>query len=108
MTDQDDGERASPTKAIRSSVFDDMSLRQYAAIELRVPDSELDWLNDMIREARRLNLAGIAMQGLLTNSQVHLDFRQGQIQSSCQLTANAACSFAEGMIDEWKKRIEQS
>lgn len=32
-----------------------MTLRQYAAINLRVPDSGIDWLDGMIREARILD-----------------------------------------------------
>jgi len=38
-----------------------MTLRQYAAIKLRVPDSGLDWLDDMIREGRRMDYAGQAL-----------------------------------------------
>lgn len=34
-----------------------MSLRAYAAIQLRQPDSGIDWLDDMIRSARRDDLA---------------------------------------------------
>ena len=30
-----------------------MTLRQYAAIKLRVPDSGTDWLDDMIRKSNR-------------------------------------------------------
>lgn len=30
-----------------------ISLRQYAAIHLRVPNSGIDWLDEMIREARK-------------------------------------------------------
>jgi hypothetical protein len=42
-----------------------MTLRQYAAIKLCVPDSGLDWLDDMIREAQDDRFAGYAMAGLL-------------------------------------------
>jgi len=35
-----------------------MSLRTYAAIKLRVPDSGTDWLDTMIRQARRDEFAG--------------------------------------------------
>lgn len=41
-----------------------MSLRQYAAIKLRVPDSGTDWLDDMIRTSLRDELAAKAMQGM--------------------------------------------
>ena len=42
-----------------------MTLRQYAAIKLRVPNSGTDWLDEMIRQSLRDELAGKAMQGLL-------------------------------------------
>ncbi|WP_368655437.1 hypothetical protein ABRY94_11940 [Castellaniella ginsengisoli] len=38
-----------------------MSLRQYAAIKLRVPDSGIDWLDDMIRQSLRDEAAAKAM-----------------------------------------------
>lgn len=42
-----------------------MSLRQYAAIALRVPNSGTDWLDEMIREARREDCAAKAMQAMV-------------------------------------------
>ena len=38
-----------------------MTLRQYAAIKLRVPNSGTDWLDEMIRESMRDDLAAKAM-----------------------------------------------
>lgn len=32
-----------------------VTLRQYAAIKLKVPDSGIDWLNEMIAKSRRLD-----------------------------------------------------
>lgn len=40
-----------------------MTLRQYAAIKLKVPNSGTDWLDEMIRTAQRDELAARAMQG---------------------------------------------
>lgn len=45
-----------------------MTLRQYAAIKLRVPSSGTDWLDDMIRESKRDELAATAMAGLMPNN----------------------------------------
>jgi hypothetical protein len=44
-----------------------MSLRAYAAIKLCVPDSGLEWLDDMIRQAQRDRFAGQAIAGLAAN-----------------------------------------
>jgi hypothetical protein len=38
-----------------------MTLRQYAAIKLRVPDSGTDWLDDMIRKSNRDCFAAAAI-----------------------------------------------
>lgn len=42
-----------------------MTLRQYAAIKLKVPNSGTDWLVEMILESLRNDLAAKAMQGYL-------------------------------------------
>lgn len=42
-----------------------MTIRQYAAIKLRVPDSGEEWLDDMIRQSLRDEFAGKAMQAML-------------------------------------------
>ena len=36
-----------------------MDLRQYAAIHLRLPDSGLDWLDEMIRKANSICANGV-------------------------------------------------
>jgi hypothetical protein len=42
-----------------------MTLREYAAIKLKVPDSGTDWLDDMIRQSIRDDFAAKAMQGMM-------------------------------------------
>jgi hypothetical protein len=42
-----------------------MTLREYAAIRLKVPDSGIDWLDEMIRQSLRNDFAARAMQGLV-------------------------------------------
>ena len=49
---------------ISTGPCDGMTLRQYAAIKLRVPNSGTDWLDEMIRTSLRDDLAAKAMQGL--------------------------------------------
>lgn len=44
-----------------------MYLREYAAITLKVPNSGIDWLDDMIRQAKRDEFAGMALQGNLAH-----------------------------------------
>ncbi len=40
-----------------------MSLREYACIKLKIPETSLDWLNDLIRKSLLNNFAARAMQG---------------------------------------------
>lgn len=37
--------------------YSDITLRQYAAIKLKVPDSGTDWLDDMIRQSLKDDFA---------------------------------------------------
>ena len=43
-----------------------MTLRQYAAIKLAVPDSGLPWLDEMIVQSNRERLAAAALPALVT------------------------------------------
>ena len=61
MTARDDGGQAFPTGYPSHRSQHGMSLRQYAAIKLCVPDSGLEWLDDMIRQAQRDRFAGQAL-----------------------------------------------
>lgn len=55
MSIQNDGGPAFPTPAgIQHN--DGMTLRQYAAINLRVPDSGLPWLDKMIVQSRSAHI----------------------------------------------------
>jgi hypothetical protein len=78
MTDKPDGGPAFPRPAsleypdgphgdliVECTHSEGMTLRQYAAIHLKVPDSGEDWLDEMILESRRLDFAGQAMQSHL-------------------------------------------
>lgn len=42
--------------------------RCYACIQLRVPDSDEKWLDDLISRANRRDTANLAMQGMLSHS----------------------------------------
>lgn len=71
MSKFDDGGPAFPVPGLSNLPNGDyihpecgMSLRQYAAIELRVPNSGTDWLDEMIRTSLRDDLAAKAMQGM--------------------------------------------
>lgn len=48
-----------------------MTLREYAAIHLRVPNSGTPWLDDMIQQSRRDVFAGQAMQGFIEGHIAH-------------------------------------
>ena len=53
------------TRAIKVK---DMSLQIMAAIELRIPESGIDWLDKMIAKAERRDIAVKLLQGDLANS----------------------------------------
>ncbi len=53
-----------------------MSLQEYAAIKLKVPDSGVDWLDAMIERSRRDDLAAMAMQGAAASEVTYTGFKQ--------------------------------
>ena len=56
---------APPDEALRiAEQHSGMTLRQYAAIKLKVPYSGTDWLDDMITKSLRDDIAAKAMQGI--------------------------------------------
>lgn len=55
----------------RKCIYDaGMTLRQYAAIKLRVPDSGTDWLDEMISKSLRDDVAAKVMQGMYNDGTV--------------------------------------
>ena len=67
-----------------------MTLREYAAIKLKVPDSGTHWLDDMIRQSIRDDFAAKAIQGLLLDD--NGDF------SDPKWLAERAYVFADAML----------
>lgn len=75
-----------------------MTLRQYAAIKLKVPDSGTDWLDDMIRKSQRDDFAAKAMPfefkdywdcfAELENQTIN-EFWREEIAESCYAMADA-------------------
>lgn len=61
---------------------DGMTLRQYAAIKLKVPDSGIDWLDVMIVKSKRDEIAVNAMQGQAANPNAgYLTYKGTSLQS---------------------------
>lgn len=79
-----------------------MSLRAYAAIELRVPDSGIDWLDKMIILAKRDEFAEMALQGLLSMYGQHAtnDGSKTMVNDS---VARCAWEITDVMLGLWKK-----
>ena len=67
-----------------------MTMRQYAAIKLKVPDSGTDWLDDMIRKSLLDDFAAKAMQGMLACPV--------QPQSGADMYARDAYVVADAML----------
>jgi hypothetical protein len=74
-----------------------MTLREYASITLRVPQSGIDWLDDMIREARRMDAAEKAMPAVYSeyvSSAEKVGFDEGWMMG----TAIDAYAMADAML----------
>ncbi|WP_186056528.1 hypothetical protein [Burkholderia gladioli] len=79
-----------------------MTLRQYAAIKLRVPDSGIDWLDDMIRTSMQDEFAAKAMQGLSANPggpfQANDRYGWGLVNCTLYQVCEDAYAVAEAML----------
>lgn len=77
-----------------------MTLRQYAAIKLKVPDSGTDWLDDMIRQSLRDELAAKAMQGIIGGATgwSHCGYTPIDGLSPIENDARLAYQYADAMI----------
>lgn len=77
-----------------------MTLRQYAAIKLKVPNSGTDWLDEMIRESLRVELAARVMQGLISdaNSVSEDTGKKLSIPHDAELIANASYAMSDAML----------
>ena len=80
------------TRAIKVK---DVSLQIMAAIELRIPDSGIDWLDKMIAKAERRDIAVKLLQGDLANSNNGF--------TSFERAAEIAYEEADAMIAERAK-----
>lgn len=91
MTTQNNGGPAFPVNSDNYAHPDSagMTLRQYAAIKLRIPDSGSDWLDAMIKKSLWDSFAGQAMQGLLSESSV---------RASKEEFATVAYAMADAML----------
>jgi hypothetical protein len=81
-----------------------MTLRQYAAIKLRVPRSGDPGIDAMIRESRRAEFAEAAMQGMLAGQHgVPMPQKDGSI-SVYDHFSFMAFRYADAMLAEWERK----
>ena len=69
-----------------------ITMRQYAAIKLKVPNSGTDWLDEMIRESLRVELAAKAMEALLSR------LPRSITPQECIVVAEDAYFMADAML----------
>ena len=68
--------------------WEGMSLRQYAAIKLRVPNSGLPWLDEMIEKSNRDWFAGMTLQGIIPHD-VEISMNDASLAASAYELADA-------------------
>jgi hypothetical protein len=79
-----------------------MSLKQYAAIHLKVPRSGDPEIDGMIRESRRAEFAGQALAGI-SYEYFSNDFNKGSAKADISQIAHCALRVADAMLAEWEK-----
>lgn len=76
---------------------DGMTLRQYAAIKLRAPNSGTDWLDELIRTSLRDEFAAKAMPACYADYCKHADV-QGYVEGWRVGVAKDAYESADAML----------
>lgn len=84
-----------------SEVHFGLTVRQYAAIKLCVPDSGTPWLDEMIQKSLRDKLAGQALAGLLCSPNT-IKVNGTPIGNPIQYT-DVAYDLADEMLERRKK-----
>lgn len=75
-----------------------MTLRQYAAIHLGVPESGIQWLNEMIVKANRDKFAGEALAGIIAGqSETETQFVRDDVRAGGH-EARTAYRYADAML----------
>ena len=100
MNARDDGDLAFPTGYPSHFSQHGMSLRTYAAIKLCVPESGIDWLDDMIRQSQRDRFAGQVLAARIASAEMP-DHEQTE-RTVGEVLARDAFQFADAMIAERK------
>ena len=80
----------SPRSGIYEGEYDGMTLRQYAAIKLRVPNGGTDWLDEMIRQGLRDEFATKALSVLDVHAHVSAP--------AADILAKSAYNIADAML----------
>ena len=81
---------------------DGMSLREYACIQLRVPETGEPWLDELIRTSQADWFAGQALIGLETALAYKFDHCEINIEVECQALAVVAYKVADAMQEARK------
>ncbi len=111
MSKQNDGGPAFPSEGETQhgswiQTYDSgMSLREYAAIKLCVPDSGTDWLDDMIRTALQDRFAGMALQGIWSRE---LGVSKGDKEQNLTLPFIAETAYEQADVMLAKRANEQA
>lgn len=102
----EDGGPAFPTGHEDAYGFmsDGMTLREYAAIHLRVPNSGKAWLDEMIEVANRNDVAATALNGIIASPHSFENVERNGKANSISEMVKVAVAFADVMLAERRKR----
>ena len=101
MSDINTGGPAFPSAQLDTTTLtykyvEGMTLRQYAAIKLKVPDSGSDWLDEMITKSLQNDFAAKAMQGLMVRNWSNY---KGTNEELIGVWARSSYTVADAMLE---------
>lgn len=87
-------------KHIFNPQYNGMSKRAFAAIELSIPDSGEEWLDEMIRKSNRRKAACTAMQGILASWSSPISFSNMAKKEPLEQLTKTAYAFADELLKQ--------
>lgn len=82
---------------------EDASLRDFACIKLKVPETNKDWLNELIVKSLRMELAGNIIQGFVTGFDALTHKETPDLKIARGILAIRSLRLADAILRESKR-----
>ena len=83
-----------------SPISGGLTKREYACIKLGIPETGDTELDDLINKSERKRIAGLAMRGLLSNSEWMKEYKGEKYLMQSDIVAEVSVNFADKILKQ--------